>query len=465
MPRASSVCALLLALPLIGRAADRSAPSETVIRLQVQPAPAPKPALRYQLLPELLEMNPGNPIQGYLRCFPEQNHFFFTKEAVESRTRYQTMPLKDLPVKKLRDYGGSALRQADYAARLDTPDWQILPRLKTDGIGLLIPDVQQLRILASALQVRFRVAVAERRFEDALGTAKTLFALARHLGEHPTLIGDLVGIAIAFVAISPLEEMLQQPGCPNLFWALTDLPRPLIDLRKGLQGERVAAASELRLILEGQPMTDAQLRQAVERLDLLLQGDPDAPKRKGGVRGWLAARAGDGNRVAAARKRLVDMGLPGDRVKQFPTLQVILLDEKLAYRVRQDEAMKAMLLPYWQGLAVASRSKALTDDARESLIGWLVPAVYQIRQAQVRLDQRIALLRCVEALRLYAAGHQGQLPPQLARVPLPLPVDPVTGKPFHYRLANGTATLRGTPPPGQEKVAAYNLRYEVTIRQ
>ena len=35
----------------------------------------------------------------------------------------------------------------------------------------------------------------------------------------------------------PLEEMLQQPGCPNFFWALTDLPSPFIDLHKGLQSE------------------------------------------------------------------------------------------------------------------------------------------------------------------------------------------------------------------------------------
>ena len=200
------------------------------------PQAAPKPALQYQLLPELREMNPGNPIQGYLVCFMEQNHFFYDKEAVENREKWQTMPLKDLPVKELHGYGGGALRQADYAARLDTPDWQILLKMRRDGVNTLLPDVQEMRLLAAALKVRFRAEVAERRFDDALATAKTMFALSRHLGEHPTLIGDLVGVAVASLTVGPVEEMIQQPGCPNLYWALTDLPAPFIDLSQGATG-------------------------------------------------------------------------------------------------------------------------------------------------------------------------------------------------------------------------------------
>ena len=66
-----------------------------------------------------------------------------------------------------------------------------------------------------------------------------MFAMARHLGEHPTLIGNLVGMAIAFTAINPLELMLEQPGCPNLYWALTNLPDPLVSIKTGLEGERL----------------------------------------------------------------------------------------------------------------------------------------------------------------------------------------------------------------------------------
>src|SRR5262249_51062227 len=152
------------------------------------------------------------------------------------------------------------LQRANYAARLDTPDWQPLLRIKREGIGFLSPELQPLRELAGALKVRFRLEVAERRFDDALVTARTMFALARHLKEHPSLIGNLVGVAIATIALGPLEEMLQQPGCPNLYWALTDLPDPLIDFRRGLQGERMSLMNVFGPLDEHAPMTDAQLQ-------------------------------------------------------------------------------------------------------------------------------------------------------------------------------------------------------------
>ncbi len=253
-------------LIVLSCAADADdAATQTIIRLKVSPQAAPTPALRYQLLPELREMNPGNPIQGYLLCFMEQTNFYHDKTEVENREKWRTMPLKDLPLKELRGYGGAGLRQADYAARLTTPDWQVLLKLRRDGIYTLLPDVQQMRLLATALKVRFRVEVAERRFDDALVTAKTLFALSRCLGEHPTLIGDLVGVAIGSLSIGPLEEMIQQPGCPNLYWALTDLPTPFIDLHQGMQGERVVLEAELRMIDEKEPMSDAQLKRPWKR--------------------------------------------------------------------------------------------------------------------------------------------------------------------------------------------------------
>ena len=71
---------------------------EAVVHLTVRPMPAPKPALKYQLLPELRELNPGNAAQNYLKCFMEQRSFFFTKESAAERARYQTMPLAELPV-------------------------------------------------------------------------------------------------------------------------------------------------------------------------------------------------------------------------------------------------------------------------------------------------------------------------------------------------------------------------------
>src|SRR5256714_14382205 len=64
----------------------------------------------HQLLPELREMNPGNPILGYLKSFMEQNALY-RMDVQEKQEKWLAMPLKDLPVKELRGYGGSGLKQ------------------------------------------------------------------------------------------------------------------------------------------------------------------------------------------------------------------------------------------------------------------------------------------------------------------------------------------------------------------
>jgi hypothetical protein len=460
VPRTLLGCAALAVFALPARAEQTVTAAETVIRLTVQPAAAPKPALRYLLLPELKEMNPGNPIHNYLKCFMEQQNFFFSKEAFERREKLLVMPLKELPAQELLDYGRFALRQADWAARLDKPDWQILLKLKTDGINLLLPDVQQLRALAQALKVRFRAEVALGRFDDALRTAKTMFAMARHMGDHPTLIGDLVGLAIAYVAIGPLEEMLEQPGCPNLYWALTNLPNPLVPLDKGMEGERLLIFSEFRDLDDSAPMSEEQIKSLIAHIDKLLKEDKSKPEA--GVRAWLDARTKDEKSVGAARRRLVEVGLPEERVLRFPADQVILLDERREYEVRRDEIMKLMPLPDWQLEALVPWARQAREPA---LFDFLVPAPQKVRRAQGRLEQRIALLRHVEALRLYAAAHDGKLPGKLADVPVPLPPDPFTGKPFRYHVDGATAHLRGSPPPGMEKEPAFNVHYAVTIQK
>jgi hypothetical protein len=412
-------------------------PTEMLIRLNVQPMAAPKPALRYLLLPELKEMTPGNPIEGYLKCFMDKKY----SEQMNGLT-------------------GLSLRQADRAARMDKPDWQILLKARTDGVGLLLPDLQGLRFLASSLQERFRLELLRGHFDEALVTAKTMFALSRHLGEHPTLIGNLVGIAIAQVAIAPLEEMLEQPGCPNLYWALTNLPNPLISFERGMEGERIMSQAELHDLDDSVPMSSAQLKKLLERIDQLR--DLEDKPRKEKTQAWLDERTKDQVLLKAAFARLVDYGIPEERLKNFPAAQLVLLDEKREYETLRDEDAKLMNLPTWQ---VEELSKGLVVEKPTALFRVLLSSLQKIRRAQGRLEQRIALLRHVEALRLHAVEHKGQLPEKLGDITVPLPADPFTGKPFRYKLEGATAHLRGSPPSGLENMAEYNLHYEITLKR
>jgi hypothetical protein len=430
-------CAALAAFALSSRAGETVTATTMVIQLNVQPMPAPKPALRYLLLPELKDLNPGNPIPGYLKCLAARDY------------------------SGKMTFGRESLRQADRAARLDRPDWQILDRAKTEGISLLLPDVQVTRQLAQGLQERFHSEAIRGSFDEALETAKTLFAMARHMSEHPTLIAQLVGLAIESIAIKSLDELLEQPGCPNLYWALTNLPDPLVPSKKGLEGERVLISAELHDLDTSAPMSEDRLKKLIAHIDQL-RGDGKPPKPEDSMRAWLDARVKNTAALAAARRRLVEYGLPEERLARFPSDQVFLLDQKREYEVRRDEVMKLMNLPTWQIESLRDK----VEPAKEmALFDFLVPALYKVRRAQGRLEQRIALLRHVEALRMYAAEHAGKLPEKLADISVPLPVDPFTGKPFRYELDGLTARVRGTPPKGMETEPGFNVRYEITIRK
>jgi hypothetical protein len=326
-----------------------------------------------------------------------------------------------------------------------------------------------MRVLASALKVRFRSELADKRFNDALITAKTTFALARHCSDHPTLVGNFVAIAIAGHAADPLEEMIQQPGSPNLFWALTYLPRPFIDNRKGLQGESMLFSNEFDRIDEKAVMSEAAVENVVERFDKLIQVSrfdkliQTGPKESRlGPRKWVEKHVTDMAYLQAARKRLIESGLDKNKVNQFTASQLVLVEGKFAYEVVRDEGLRAMMLPYWQAepLLALHESNAVKEQSPFTL---LAASYKRILEAQTGLERQFALVRCVEALRLYAAENNGKLPAQLADIKLPLPVDPYTGKAFPYELKGDTATLRFTPPPGMEKSNVHNVRYEISI--
>ena len=251
-----------LLLPARGLAQPVVQPTDgkLIVKSKVSPAPAAVPSLKYLLLPELRDQQPGNQVQAFYKCFMEQHAFYHDKGEMEKRERWSTAPLADLAGEKgLIGYGGSGLRQADYAARLESVDWGILIQFKAEGINLLLPDVQQLRQLAGALKVRARGEIARKDYDAAVRTLQTMFALAHTFNQHPTLIGQLVGIAIVNMTLGVIEEFQQQPGAPSLFWALADLPTPFIDLRKGMQGERLWLPKDYDLLRKAEPIPEALL--------------------------------------------------------------------------------------------------------------------------------------------------------------------------------------------------------------
>ena len=364
------------------------------------------------------------------------------------------MPLAELPAGQLKGYGGSATppRRLGGPAgfrRLAVPSVQP-GRRQGDVPG----ELGQLQILATALQVRFRAEVAGRRYDDAIRTAKTLFALSRHLGEHGTEVANLVGLWVAHLTLGGLEEMVQQPGSPNLYWALTDLPCPPVDLQGRQAGPRLVTG-ELRPLRNDAPMTESDVDEFVShlaaRLSFQREQEGKAPRNiRGQLRGRLQALARDADRIRDTQRRLIDAGYAEGLVRRFPPSQIILLGENSVSRP-SGTATKLLSLPLWQ---VASLAGGLEGErSGDGLLADFLPHIIKLCRARGQLERQIALLRHVEALRLYAAGHGGKLPAKLSDIPVPLPVDPFSGKPFDYTIEGTTAHLRGGSPSGEESRA------------
>ncbi len=465
--------ALALALVLLGPLAFAADPVVyTPKPVTVSAAAAPTPALKYLLLPDLTEVHDGNQVQLFMKVFAEQNTFFFGKDEQEKREKYLAMPFDELP-NDLRDYGGKVIDRMHDAARGGQVDWQILRDLRKDGTNTLLPDVQWMRMLASVLKVRCRGEIKAGDFPAAIRTVQTMLALARSFNDHPTLIGQLVGCAIAAIGLGCVEEMVQRPGCPNLYWALSDLPTPLIDLDKGLKGERVMFAAEFSDFPRGgAKWTDDQQGKAFQRLPKLfpaLEAAPPNVKKPEDFPPFVAGLSTDDEFLKVAAGWLTEAGYTAADVQNMTPIQrVIVGSVERAYQLN-DETAKWMRRPYHE-IPDAVKEFGDGDKLKAEKMNFRANGVFagyrawmlKPKLAQTRTDSLVAQLRMVEALRM-AAAKGGKFPATLP-ADTPTPTDPFSGKPLVHAVKAEKAEFTLTPPLGLENAKPYNTRWEITLR-
>ena len=148
-----------------------------------------------------------------------------------------------------------------------------------------------------------------------------------------------------------------------------------------------------------------------------------------------------------AKKYLLAHGRTREQLKAMPALQVVLLYYVDEYDQIKDDTLKWMNVAPWEARAgldkVDKKIRAKTVPSN-ILVRLLLPAVSRVYEAQIRIERAADYLRCAEALRMYAATHDGKPPAKLEDVNLPLPLDPYTGQSFDkfYKVeANGTAVF------------------------
>src|SRR5262249_711350 len=159
---------------------------------------------------EVRDLKPGNAVVLYYRSF-----------SPEWQTHLKNIKLWDLldkweadraPPKVLRFVLlDNSLKEIDQGARRAFCDWEMLDRLRKEGMGMLRPDIQSFRTSIQLLRARAHFEIMDKHLDKALYTLQTSFAFSRHVSEGPTLIQSLVGAAMTNITVEEVEFFIQQP--------------------------------------------------------------------------------------------------------------------------------------------------------------------------------------------------------------------------------------------------------------
>ena len=329
-------------------------------------------------------------------------------------------------------------------------DWGYI--IERKGIATMLEHIQQMRELARFLQGKANWEISNGKFDDAVKTIRLGLRLSEHVktSESPFLVTELVGIAIQGIMTSELHLLSAQPDAPNLYPAFTQVIEPAGVFQKSLQAEQYWFFSR------------ENVQEVFERMDTATDDEYKALLNEMITLVFSTALTGSEQKeinlpnlttmacivcYPYGKARLLKQGLTDDEIDQMSTYRVVVpyvLEEiKAAY----DLLIVASAFP------VGSQHTAIVFDDRDATnisdspakiyLALLLPAVQAAKNAFLRQEQSLDLLKIVEAIRYYAAVHDGQLPESLeAMEELYVPtVNPMDAKPYVYRTEGNTAII------------------------
>ncbi len=227
------VCLGIFSLALVPANARRFA--EGPVKLAIWPAKAPESPDKLRLLPKTEDLTDANAVPLYekavqvmprgikqdqirewLKLPPESGVFAGPQQQVEEMVQKYMESLK-------------LVVQATKCRQCNWPDWKP---------GAEIPNLTEYRELAFVIQLWARLEISRGGHQGALLAMQAGFAMAKQLGEAPTIMQSLVGVAVAAMMCREVEYFMQAKDAPNLHAALSALPKPFIDVEKAIENEK-----------------------------------------------------------------------------------------------------------------------------------------------------------------------------------------------------------------------------------
>lgn len=470
-------------LPL--RAEDPAPDQPPVIKLTLHAAAPGRPALRYRLTADLFDSKPGNAATFYYRALlmyaQNPGRKELEQENADRDGEWWQNPcegeVRDQIKKWVAKFPASALEQLREATLREECnfDYRLRERSGVEIISFLLPEIQEMRTFGRFLRYKARVDISEQKYDEALVSLRMGYRLSKDAGSEPLLINGLVGVAIAGLTNIEVEHWIGSPDAPNLYWPLSSLRQPLVDLRPALEQEvRFAevmfpflrdAETSQRSPEEWQRLMSDSVQQINANLQPLTKSNPLESFHANLATTALIMRA-----YPLAKEALKKQGFAAEDLEKMPVGQVVAIHMVRTVRGISDEFAKGANLPthereeFYRLLDDRMKKEGLAGPGSQELIplaSLLMPAVGQALSAQTRLERDFAALRTLEAIRAHLA-ESGSLPEQLSDITVvPVPVNPVTNEPFEYRLADGQATLE-VPPVRKGLSPLLGKRYVLT---
>ena len=459
-------CALAVSIAA-GLQAQPMPQQPTVVVMTLSPVAPARPALRNRLMPFVGDQIPGNAAQLYLLAIVQLGSIDGHKADMEKAGQMQDTPLEKLNCSEaaalLGKYTG-AMSQIEQASLRESCEWG-LP-FREQGIRTLLPQLQDMRFLSMLIALQARVDVAAGRHDRAIHWLRVGYTMARHLNSQAVLVQGLVAAAVVGQVNKAMRDFVQSPGAANMYWPLMSLPQPLLDIEKMLEWERAwvyftcPALKEVR----ASAMTPQQWQHLIGQIGWIHNAGPGMAENPiaGPVYGALMGMQA----FPGAREYVLKHGYTKEQLELMPVSQVLGIYFIDSYEGWCDETFKWASVPYWQARPhlLKIEQEFLRDRDLLNPFLNLLPALSGAFGSLAAMDRDFAALRTIEAIRAYAATHEGRLPESLDDMLDPAEsLDSFTGKPFEWKSDGGAGVL--TAPTVAEDRRGRGTRYEITIRK
>ncbi len=443
--------------------ASRSDRVMTVSPARAEDALPPGEADVFAFAQDALKLRDENAAPLYLQAFPMVNRQ--AERIGEKLEEFDETPLDEVDPAAWREamgHPGTGAEINEPAVRRTRADWGA--PIDELGIATLLPYLNDARTLARQIAMEARLLAREGRHDESADMLRRLYVLGQHLGnaQDAVLVEGLVGVAISALATDRVGQIMELQDAPNRYWALTTLPTPMFDATRWLRGERWFIANTFPSLAEPDLMNAERWGRTMIQLHNMYPVEMEPNPYRDAASAFLG--------TFQATEVLRSRGYTPEQIEQvdlFPTAARVLVDE---FHATFDAAAKLWHLPFPEAYPrMEAFDEQLAQQSQETPYGFqslaaiVMPSLNRAFAAGADLERRIAALRIIEAVRDHAAHNGGAIPASLDAMRLPIPPDPITGKPFGYS-AEGR-TFRLVAAPYREGDVDSGFTWTVTVRE